>query len=59
MQYVIEGVLGIALLAVVAAIVTVTIISGASELTQTRLPDLAFALAGGLAGVTTSKAISK
>lgn len=59
MQYVVEAVIGIALLAVVAAIVVVTIISGAGELAATRLPDLAFALAGGLAGVTIPKAVGK
>lgn len=57
MQYVVEAVIAVALLAVIAAIVTVTIISGAAELATTRLPDLAFALAGGLAGVTIPGAI--
>lgn len=59
MQYVIEGAIAVALLAVVAAITVVTIVSGSSELAATRLPDLAFALAGGLAGVTIPKVVAK
>lgn len=50
-----EAVIAVALLATVAAITTITIISGSTELGPTGLHDLAILLGGALAGVSVAK----